>query len=130
MPFARLLRFAGVGVASTLCYAVIALALTQWARLPAVEASVIAYAVAALLSYLGHRHITFRSKGDHLREAPRFGLLVLAGYLLALAIPLLTTGILGWPSAVSILATCIVIPAANYLLMARMVFVDAGMPSR
>jgi putative flippase GtrA len=127
---ARLFRFAGVGIASTICYAVIALLFTEWLDLPATEASVIAYAIAALLSYLGHRRITFRSTGDHLREAPRFGLLVLAGYALAVAIPLFTGRLLGWSPGASILITCIAIPAANYLLMARAVFVNADFSSR
>ena len=130
MPAARLFRFAGVGIASTFCYAVIALLLTGRLHRPAVEASVVAYAIAALFSYLGHRSITFRSTGDHLREAPRFGLLVLAGYALALAIPLFTGRVLGWPPIASILITCTAIPAANYLLMARAVFVDADLSGR
>jgi putative flippase GtrA len=126
----RLFRFTSVGIASTLCYAIIALALTSWFHRSAVEASIVAYAIAALLSYFGHRLITFRSKGDHLREAPRFGALVLCGYALALAIPLLFGQILHWPPVASILLTCIAIPLANYVLMARVVFTGADLSRR
>jgi putative flippase GtrA len=127
MPSMRLFRFTGVGIASTLCYAIVALALTSWIHRPAVEASVVAYAIAALLSYFGHRIITFRSKGDHLREAPRFGVLVLCGYALALVIPLLFGRVPNWPPVASILVTCIAIPLANYVLMARIVFTGADL---
>jgi hypothetical protein len=36
---------------------------------------------------------------------------------------------MGWPPEASILMTCIAIPVANYLLMARAVFVDANTSS-
>jgi putative flippase GtrA len=126
----RLFRFTGVGIASTLCYAIVAFALTSRFQRSAVEASFIAYAIAALLSYFGHRVITFRSKGDHLREAPRFGALVLCGYALALAIPLFSGQVLGWSPAASILLTCVAIPLANYVLMARVVFTGADLYHR
>ncbi|MBN9553158.1 MAG: GtrA family protein [Alphaproteobacteria bacterium] len=118
----RLFRFAAVGVTSTLCYAITALFLTAKLHYATIEASVAAYAIAALLSYFGHRVITFRSTGDHAREAPRFGALMLCGYALALAIPLFFAQLLGWPPSASILITCIAIPLVNYMLMARVVF--------
>ena len=64
----RLLWMATVGGTATLTYAALTWSLAVLTALPAAFASLASYAVAAVLSYFGHRRLTFRSRRSH-REA-------------------------------------------------------------
>lgn len=120
----RLLRFGSVGLVATGLYAGLAAAFAV-VGLAAVPASLTAYALAGVFSYLGQRHLTFRSTGPVSREAPRFGLLALAGWAIAAVAPAVLTDQLGLPVAVPILVTCLLVPALNFLAMDRLVFSGA-----
>ncbi|TIS60955.1 MAG: GtrA family protein [Mesorhizobium sp.] len=119
-----LARFASVGLVATIIYAVLTavFAGSDWLGLAPVEASLAAYAVAALFSYLAHRSFTFMSAGSHRSQAPRFVLLTLAGLAVAYAAPWLLTVTFGLPLAVPILLTCLAIPALNLFMLDRWVF--------
>jgi putative flippase GtrA len=121
-----LMRFGLVGIAATALYAVLAVLLMdrQWVGLPAVRASLAAYAAAALFSYLAHKSVTFMSRGRHRTEAPRFLLLTAAGLVVAFMAPALLTGVLGLPGIVPVLVTCILIPTLNLLVLDRWVFAE------
>lgn len=124
----RIGRFALVGGAATACYAGLAWAGTALG-LPAALASLGAYALAALLSYTGHRLMTFAGEAAHGRAAPRFAALTLAGYGAALAIPAALTDGLGAPPLVPIALTCLAVPALNYVVLRRYVFAGAAGPA-
>ncbi|AZO08676.1 MULTISPECIES: GtrA family protein [unclassified Mesorhizobium] len=121
-----LARFASVGLVATILYAVLTavFAGSEWLGLAPVEASLWAYAAAALFSYLAHRSFTFMSAGPHRSQVPRFVLLTLAGLALAYAAPWLLTVTLGLPLAVPVLLTCLAIPALNLLVLDRWVFAE------
>ena len=119
---ARMLRFALVGVAATLLYAVIAFALAYVSMLPAAVTSLIAYCTAGVLSYFGHRLFTFKAGGGHARPAARFVGINLLGYAVAAVIPWVLSDRLGYPAAIGIVLVCIVIPAMNYVLFNLFVF--------
>ncbi|TIO76107.1 MAG: GtrA family protein [Mesorhizobium sp.] len=125
----RLSRFAVIGVSSTLVYGVCALLLsgggTRAALLPATLASVVAYAIAGLFSYAGHKYYTFMSAGDHTFELPRFLLLNAIGLATAIALPVVLTERLGMPAAIPVVLTCISVPLVNYIVLGRWVFRDA-----
>ena len=76
----RLSRFAAIGVASTVLYAALALAFSHLG-IGATGASVLAFLLAAVFSYAGHKYVTFVSGGRHAFELPRF--LALSGAGLA-----------------------------------------------
>jgi len=118
----RLARFGVVGVGCSVLYAVLAWSLTTWAGLPATTASVAAYALAGVPSYLGQKLFTFRSKARHTDAAPRFLALFAVGAAIAAAAPLLLTQRLGLPPLVAIVFTCIAVPLINYVLLGRLVF--------
>ncbi|TIQ60817.1 MAG: GtrA family protein, partial [Mesorhizobium sp.] len=65
-----LARFGLVGIAATSLYAVLAIALvkSKWVGFTPVQASLAAYAAAALFSYLAHKTVTFMSNGSHRSE--------------------------------------------------------------
>jgi putative flippase GtrA len=117
----RLATFATIGAAATIGYAVIAESLTYLGCRP-VLASLIAYAICACGSYLGHKRFTFGSAGRHSVEAPRFFVATLVGLLVALAMPLLFARFFGPSPYFAILATCILVPILSFIASARFVF--------
>ena len=118
-PAARLVV---VGAVCTGLYLAGAWTLSERLGLPAGLASLTAYMAAAVVSYFGHRTFTFRSSVPHARSAWRFGLLAVAGYVVALATPLILTDGLGAPAIASFLAVSIAVPAANAVALSRLVF--------
>ncbi|CAH2400024.1 GtrA family protein [Mesorhizobium escarrei] len=126
-----LARFGLVGIAATSLYAVLAIALvkSKWIGFTPVQASLAAYAAAAVFSYLAHKSVTFMSNGSHRSEAGRFVLLTATGFAVAYAAPALLTAKLGLPPIIAILVTCLIIPAVNLLILDRWVFAQRE-PSR
>lgn len=114
-------RFALVGIGATLLYASLALLFSQMALAP-VEASLLAYAVATVFSYLGQKFVTFRSPGAHRSELPKFLVLTAIGFGVATAMPAVFSGLLGYPPYVPVVATCIVVPVINLFVLDRWVF--------
>ncbi|WP_254016374.1 GtrA family protein [Mesorhizobium escarrei] len=120
----RLLKFASVGLAATVLYALCACLFTSAGSryLSPATASVSAYAVAAIFSYLGHKFFTFMSAGSHQFEAPRFAVLTGFGLAAAYLLPMLLVGQFGLPVAIPILLTCILIPVVNFVVLERWIF--------
>jgi len=129
----RVSRFALIGGMATLIYVVLAFVLSGGAGpviLPAVAASIAAYAVAAVFSYSGHKYFTFVSGGAHVFEAPRFAALTALGLGISWLVPAVMADGLGLSPAWPIIVTCLVVPVLNYVVLERWVFasrsVDAG----
>ncbi|MCV0395694.1 MAG: GtrA family protein [Rhizobiaceae bacterium] len=120
----RLRRFAVVGLAATAAYAGFASAMAA-TGLGVTAASVCAYLLAAIVSYAGHKYATFRSDGRHAIEGPRFLLSGLLGLGLAGLIPLIMCDLFGAPAVVAVAATCLLVPAVNYVVLDRFVFATA-----
>ena len=119
----RLSRFVLIGFGSTALYALLAFALSRIQELGVTAASVLAFGIAALFSYAGHKYVTFVSGGSHSFELPRF--LVLSGVGLAVVaiLPALLSDCFGLPAAIPILLACLAIPAINFVMLDRWVFV-------
>ena len=111
-----------VGGAATGIYALLTWVGATMVAAPAPLASFLAYLVASMFSYGAHRRFTFGSSRPHSEALSRFSVLSLAGYVTALIVPALVTETLGAPVWASILITCTVIPAANYVALSRLVF--------
>lgn len=114
-------RFAMVGIGATLLYASLALLFSQMALAP-IQASVLAYAVATVFSYLGQKFLAFRSRGAHRSELPKFLVLTAVGFGVATAMPAFFSGLLGFQPYVAAVATCIVVPLINLFVLDRWVF--------
>ena len=123
----RLSRFALIGAAATAIYAATAAVLSAGfdPLLPATTASVCAYALAALVSYAGHKYVTFGSAGAHVFEAPRFVGVTAMGIAFAGILPKLMVDGAGLEPLVPIAVTCIVVPVVNYVVLERWVFGQA-----
>ena len=120
----RLSRFAAIGILSTVLYAALALTFNGLG-IQATGASVLAFGIAAVFSYAGHKYVTYVSGGRHAFELPRFLALSAAGLAVVSMLPALLSGVLGLPAAVPVLFACIVVPAVNYVVLGRWVFRDA-----
>lgn len=118
----RLMRFGVVGVGCAILYAALAWTLTTLAGMAPVAASVAAYSVAGVASYLGQKLFTFRSDAPHADAAPRFLAVFLVGIAIATAAPFLMTDRLHLPPLVAIVFTCGVVPLINYGVLGRLVF--------
>ena len=122
LPLARILRFCLVGGSTTLLYAALAWAGVSLADLPGWAASALAYTLAGVASYFGHRIVTFRSTRAHGRTFGRFIAVAIAGYGAAIAAPVLLGDVLGFGPLVGIAAACVAIPLANAFALSRFVF--------
>ncbi|MGL4240565.1 MAG: GtrA family protein [Beijerinckiaceae bacterium] len=120
----RLVRFTAVGLAAMAAYAIIVTLLTFLGLRPAWLASGVAYAIAAIWSYVGHRNVSFRSDAPHRVAGPRFVLATAAGQTIAIAIPAGLTDAAGLAQLWSTAAVCIVCPAVSFILNSRFVFAD------
>lgn len=118
---ARLLRFAWVGGAATVIYAGLAWAFGRLGA-GAIAASLMAYVLAAVFAYVGHKRVTFRSGRAHAEEAPRFIAACALGAAIAAAAPLVLTNALRLPGFVAIGFTCLAVPALNFLVLDLLVF--------
>jgi putative flippase GtrA len=119
---ARFLCFGVIGGTTTAVYAVFAWLAAALLGLAAPLASLAAYALAASLSYVGHRLLTFGDAVPNRNAGARFTLIAILGYLAALVIPTLVTSVMGAPIEVAILATCLAVPLMSYPALSRFVF--------
>lgn len=121
----RLSRFLLIGAASTALYAVLALAFSSVQGIGVTVASILAFGIAAIFSYAGHKYITFVSGGAHRFELPRFLVLTAVGLVVVTALPALLSGYFGLPAALPVLLACLAIPAVNFVVLGKWVFATA-----
>lgn len=121
----RLVRFLVTGVGATLLYAFLAEVFSAALPMNPALGSVLAYALAAIFSYAGHKYFTFASGGAHRFEVPRFLILTLVGLAISFALPAVLSGWLGLPMRIPVGLTCILVPLVNYIVLRHWVFGQA-----
>jgi putative flippase GtrA len=120
----RVLRFTVVGLGAMAAYAVLVTLFSTLGLQPHWLASGLAYAIAAIWSYIGHRRFSFRSDAPHAVAGPRFAVVTLTGQALAIAIPAVVADFAGYPTHVATLAVCLICPAVSFVLNNSFVFAD------
>lgn len=110
----RLPTFAAVGVVCTATYILLALLLGK-AGFGPVSASLMAYCCGMILSYNGHRLLTFASSRPHREGLPLFLGVNLVGIGISLVVPGVLSVALGLPSPVAVFATAMIVPLSNFL---------------
>lgn len=113
----RLVRFGIVGGLASLIYAVVTYALITNAMSP-VWASVVAYAIAIPVSFLGQKYFTFDARGRVPVELSLFVITQAIGLLAAAAIMMLFAA----KPIMGILAVVIAIPLMNFVAMTYFIF--------
>lgn len=119
---AKVLRFGIIGIASTLLYAIIALVFAYSTAMPAALASLIAYAICGVFSYLGHRLFSFKSKAPVGKSTASFVVVGMLGYVIGVGVPWVGSDIMGYQPVISIALVCVLIPAMNFVLLNWFVF--------
>jgi len=117
----RAVRFGmvGLGVAGiyTLCFALLA-----QAGATTLVANILAYAIAILFQFVGHRHFTFRATGPVGRSAMRFMALNGVGFLVSTAMALLLRDALGLGALATGAVISVTLAAVNWVVMQMWVF--------
>ena len=121
----RVARFALVGGAASLSYAILGLLFVQALAAPPVAGNALAYALSFIVSYAGQAMWTFRAGASHGRSLPRFAVAQSIGLAVNTAVVWLGLG-LGLPYPLAMLAALLGAPAAVYALCRSWVFREAG----
>ncbi len=127
----QLTWFGVVGVFATLCYAgVMSVTISGLSWQPLVG-NALAYLLATLVSYFGHKLLTFRSRVAHHRALPKFLAQAGIGYLYA-NICMHGVAILQWPYWIGVAVVTTSLPVFNFIVFNNVVFSerDSDNPSR
>lgn len=111
----------GVGAAST--YALTVILFVEYFRLQPTYANLFGVSCSAVVSYLGHHHLTFQKKGNHKQFMPRFLLQIIMSYLTSVAL-FHYINYMHWSYFVGIVLVWIIIPIINFLLMQFWTFTE------
>jgi len=128
--FAKAVRFAGIGVLSSAIYAVVTAFLVSVLDVAPVIASMLGYCAALPSSFVGHREVSFRSRGRPTIEAGRFFFLQLMNFAVATGSMYLATSGFGIPYGWGIFAAVMLVPVASFVFMNLWVFQQQGRPGR
>lgn len=116
-----LVRFAVSGaLAAAIYYAVAWLAIRQFGWKP-LTAGLAGYVAALPMAYWLHRKFTFQSRARVLPESSRFVASSIIGIVLSSVLPAIMSRF-EVSLAIALAATCVLVPAANYLLLSRWTF--------
>ena len=116
----RSARFALVGVAATLLHGVTLGLLSGAGGLSPLAANTTALLVSAIMSYLGHRSFTFRSKARHTKSIAKFLAQLAGSWVVTSALAVVLIPLFGsWPVSALIV---VLVPCLNYLVYARWTF--------
>lgn len=113
------IRFAGVGVIASALYFVVATSLNGFLHLATMPSSVLAYAIGAVFSYLGHKHLTFAGAPNGSSRIPKFIGATAVGLFLASIIPVLLDD---YRPIVSFVTVLIIVPICSFLMLKLVVF--------
>ncbi|MBW4709217.1 GtrA family protein [Roseobacter sp. YSTF-M11] len=119
---AQLSRFAGVGVVATIVHVLVALTASMGFGLSPQGANLCGFAVAVLLSYLGHGKVTFNARLEHRFHAPRFLVVSGAGLAVSSGLTQIIAVHLEAPFVVAMGVVAVAVPAATFLLCRFWVF--------
>lgn len=119
---ARVIRFGAAGMIATLCYFLLANALVWGSILSPLPASLAAYLISLVVSYLLQSRFTFGLRKDSMEQMTRFFITSIIGLCLCWMITYVTAHVLGWPYFAGTLLICILIPVINYSLFQGWVF--------
>ena len=116
---AELVRFGIVGASATLAYLIIAIALDWLLPLASVYISFLAYALAAMISFFGHRLFTFSQVSRHRGQVMKFIVSTIIGFIIAILIPVIFHR---FAPNVTYLMVALIVPIMSFLMLKFFVF--------
>jgi putative flippase GtrA len=120
----RLVRFAAVGGLSTVVYSGVYAALAETIKPSVLLTTIVAYGCAMVASFLGHKHVTFRAKGNTARQAVRYIFVYSAGLALAYLIMDVTMNVYHLQYWIGILIVDVALPFVSLFFMLVFIFAD------
>lgn len=94
----KLLIFGLVGVGASVVHVAVAWAAMHALASPALGANLMGFGAAFIWSYLGHYHLTFRTKTGHVAAFGKFAAVALAGFAINSAVVLAWQWVFGTAS--------------------------------
>jgi putative flippase GtrA len=125
----RLVRFGGIGIISLLVYSSLYAILAAATRLSAIPISIIAYTTAMVVSFVGHKYVTFQVGGNIRGQVVKFVAMHCLCLLMTVMITGLVVNVLRWPYGVGILLVDIATPALSFVMLKLIVFEDKSAAS-
>lgn len=119
----RFIRFGYVGIVCGVWYAVVVFVAIHWLQLEAATASLVAYALAIPVSFIGHRNYTFRMQGRVGSEVVKFAVVQAANLYIAYELMRWVTQDLGYSYWMGVSACILAIPIGTFVIMNALVFV-------
>ncbi len=118
----RIVRFGIAGLGATVFYFVLTTALASGTGLQPASASIGAYLVALILSYLLQSRFAFRVSDDSAAQITRFIVTAIIGLAVSYGVMALATEVLDLHYIIGAIGVCILIPAINFVIFSRWVF--------
>lgn len=116
--------FAVTGGAAAATHWLVVVALVEASALSPLRANVAGFAVAFLVSYGGHRHLTFRAAAvPHRQALPRFLAVALAGLALNQVLYAWLLRHAPWPYPLALAVVLVLVAALTFLLARGWAFV-------
>jgi putative flippase GtrA len=115
--------FGFVGVLATATYAGAAAGAIEFLGFERQSANLLALVCSSVVSYCGHRYLTFQAEGSHSTYLPRFAVQVIVTFLVSSGATY-AAEIWNLPYGFGIFFVGVLIPAANFLVMRLWTFVD------
>ncbi len=117
-----LFRFVGVGALSSLVYVLSVMLYVDFLSIGAVWSSALAYATATPLSFVGHRRVTFRSKGNLKIELGRFIVLHVTNIIISVGGMVWAVSWAGYSYWLGSFLAVILVPLSTFVIMKSWVF--------
>ena len=124
----RGIRFIGVGVFSTLVYFAVSGSLMALFRTDPKVANVVAYLVGMGVSYFGHRHVTFNSRGAMRSEFMRFVVTHSVNLILSTLLIYCLVDRLGVNRYAGVALATLFVMASSFVIMQLWVFRGCDVP--
>jgi putative flippase GtrA len=122
----RFLRFGLAGVVATLVHVGVFLGLVEYAGLTPITASICAFTLATLFSYYINRALTFKTRGPHCTQLPKYALVAFAGLTLNILIIYVVIDVLRHWYGIALALVILIVPLGTFLLNRDWTFASGG----
>ena len=124
--FWRLARFSAVGAVATVVHVAVSMIAVAAAGANPTVGTMIGFAAACTVSYIGHFRFTFAVSGRHRDYPLKFAASALASFFLNITAVWVATAVLGIDYKPALISLAIIVPICNYLVNRFWVFLQPG----
>ena len=125
----RMVRYGGVGVAVSVIYSLVVIAVVQVPRVGPTMASILAFGIVLPMAWFAHRNISFGDREGDAFQPLRFALSTTASFIVAVGGMYWITEIADQTYLLGIAWNWLIIPAANFLVYMFWVFRNGRQPA-